>query len=370
MNNQQLIDNYPLVSVIIPAYNAETFVEKTLKSVLSQTYKNLEVLVVDDGSEDRTTEIVKAIAQQDRRVILLHQKNLGVAAARNSGIQKSKGEFIAPIDADDIWYPQNIEKQVQCMLQADSSVGLVYSWSVDIDEQDIPTGEFRATKIEGKVYKTLLCHNFLGNASAALIRRVCFEKVGYYNCQLKEQNAQGCEDWELYLRIAEFYQFKVVPEFFIGYRKISSSMSRDYRQMAKSHALMLQSIRQKYPQIPTFLYRLSSSSFYIYLARQSSQFNNHHSTLFWLYRALQADFITPLWRYGFYTLLIKNFLGLIIEQIVSQKNLNGNVFGQGKRCLKSKDRLMTIVKIEKRRLSIKFKLLVGNLLHRSIDLMI
>jgi hypothetical protein len=256
------------------------------------------------------------------------------------------------------------------MLQADSSVGLVYSWSIDIDESDIPTGEFHASKIKGKVYNTLLSHNFLGNASAALIRRVCFEKLGYYNCQLKEQNAQGCEDWELYLRIAELYQFKVVPEFLVGYRKIASSMSRDYRQMAKSHALMLQQIRQKYPQIPTFLYRLSSSSFYIYLARQNSQFNNHRSTLFWLYRALQADLITPLWRYGFYTLSIKSILGLIIEQIISQKNLNGNAFAQCETCFKSNDRVMTIVKIKERRLSIKFKLLIGSLLHRSIDLII
>lgn len=107
----------PLVSVIIPAYNAEFFIEKTLNSVLSQTYKNIEVLVVDDGSQDRTAEIITSIAKIDSRVFLLQQSNAGVAAARNLAINKCRGEYIAPIDADDIWYPQNLEKQVQCMLQ-------------------------------------------------------------------------------------------------------------------------------------------------------------------------------------------------------------------------------------------------------------
>jgi len=211
MNTQQVAT--PLVSVIVPAYNAEKFIEKTLSSVLAQTYKNIEVLVVDDGSQDRTAEIIQSFAQIDRRVTLLQQQNAGVAAARNLAIQASRGEYIAPIDADDLWYPQNLEKQVSCMLQAEPSVGLVYSWSVDIDEDELATGGFHASTIQGNVYTTLICHNFLGNASASLIRRDCLQAVGQYNCNLKEQNAQGCEDWELYLHIAERYQYQVVPEF-------------------------------------------------------------------------------------------------------------------------------------------------------------
>lgn len=116
--------NKPLVSVIIPAYNAERFIARTLQSVLSQTYKNLEVIVVDDGSSDLTAEIVKSIAQTDHRVIFLQQPNSGVAAARNLAIASSSGDFVALIDADDIWYPQNIEKQVEAMITTDSGVGL------------------------------------------------------------------------------------------------------------------------------------------------------------------------------------------------------------------------------------------------------
>lgn len=334
------IDLTSLVSVIIPAYNAEKFIYRTLESVLCQTYKNIEVLVINDGSQDRTAEIVQSIAQKDSRVILLQQENAGVAAARNLGIDKSIGEFIAPIDADDIWYPQNLEKQVRCLLQAEPSVGLVYSWSIDINEEDKLTGDFRAANIEGDVFTTLLCHNFLGNASSTLIRRSCVEKIGGYNTQLKAQNAQGCEDWDFYLRIAEHYQFKVVPEFFIGYRKVANTMSGDYKKMAKSHELMLKEIQQKHSDISKGLYQLSKSSFYMYLARQSSIYDNHHQTLYWLSQALKADFITPVFRIGLYTLTIKSLLGLIT---------------------KSKD--ITVDDLYKRRFSIYFKLLVGKVFH-------
>ena len=347
----------PLVSVIIPAYNAERFIATTLDSVLAQTYRTIEVIVIDDGSSDRTAEIVRAIAQTDERVMLLQQLNSGVAAARNLGIRKAQGEFIAPIDADDIWYPENIEKQLQCLLDAEPSVGLVYAWSVDIDQEDRLTGEFRASTIEGNVYKTLICHNFLGNSSASLIRRDCLEKVGGYNCQLQEANAQGCEDWDLYLRIAEQYQFRAVPEFLTGYRKGSSSMSGDYERMAKSHTLMLQGVHLKHPEIPTALYRLSCSSFYMYLARQSSLHGNHRSTLVWLHEALKADWITPIWRYGFYTLSVKSRFGLLIQ------SARLNSMPQFRRSSKSP---INISDFYKRRSSINFKLLVGNMLHRLL----
>ena len=170
----------PLVSVVMPVYNAEAHIAHTLNSVLSQTYKNIEVIVVDDGSCDGSVQIVETIAQQDAHITLLRQSNLGVAASRNLAIQKSRGEYIAPIDADDIWYPQKIEKQVHCMLHADPSIGLVYAWSVHIDERGLLTGGFNASDIEGDVFSVLIVSNFIGNSSAPLIRRACFEQVGGY----------------------------------------------------------------------------------------------------------------------------------------------------------------------------------------------
>lgn len=321
MNNPQLAIAFPLVSVIIPAYNAEAFIEKTLKSVLSQTYKNLEVIVIDDGCEDRTVEIVREIIQQDSRVILLQQGNSGVAAARNLGIKKAKGELIAPVDADDLWYPENLEKQVQSLLNSDSSVGLTYAWSLDIDENDLPSGEFRSSTIEGNVYTLLLLHYFLANASSTVIRRSVLEKVGYYNESFRSQNAQGCEDWELYLRIAERYKFRVVPEFLIGYRKVSNGMSSDGETMARSLVEIWNTVFRKYPKIPKTLYRLSLSSFYMYLARQNYFQKRYEKTLVWLYRALKVDCLTPFLRLGLYTMMIKSCYFISYKKIFHEHKL-------------------------------------------------
>jgi len=315
MNTSQNTLNQPLVSVIIPAFNAENFIAKTLESVLSQTYQNIEVLVVDDGSTDTTAEIVQSFAQKDSRVSLFQQSNAGVAVARNLAIEKSKGEYIAPIDADDIWYPQNLEKQVKCLTSSAPSVGVVYSWSVDINEKDLLTGGFYNSTIEGEVYTALIYKYFIGNASSSLIRRVCFAKVGGYNCKLKLENAQGCEDWELHLRIAEHYQFKVVPEYLVGYRQIASSMSSNYAAMANSHSLIMADVRQQHPEIPSSIYRWSSSNFYIYLAVKSNRSGNYRSTLSWLYRAFKEDLLMALLRHNLYLLSIESIIKIIVTPL-------------------------------------------------------
>lgn len=318
----------PLVSVIIPAYNAEIFIERTLQSVLSQTYKNIEVLVVDDGSQDRTAEIVESFAQQDSRVILFQQKNAGVAAARNLAIENSMGEYIAPIDADDIWYPKKLEKQVQCMLEADLSVGLVYAWSAQIDEEDNIIGKYSSYdylnfySVEGNVYPAMVYINIVGNGSVPLIRRACFHKLGGYNYKLKEQNAQGCEDWDIYLRIAEYYQFQVVPEFLIGYRQISGSMSSCYDSMAKSYNLVMADSKKRNLEIPNYIYKWSASSFYIYVLNRSQERKDDWSTLVWLYKAIKLDY-SPLlqtWVYKCFFICLMQIAAKPITSFILPKH--------------------------------------------------
>ncbi|WP_341528426.1 glycosyltransferase family 2 protein [Nostoc sp. UHCC 0302] len=316
----------PLISVIVPAYNAEKFIEKTLNSILSQTYKNIEVIVVDDGSQDRTYTVVKSFAQQDSRVILLKQTNAGVAAARNLAIEKSRGEYIAPIDADDIWYPRKIEKQVQCILEADLSVGLVYAWSLSIDEDDIifgtPDPEYHRdfNSVEGTVYPLLAYTNFIGNASVPLIRRSCFEKVGGYNCKLKSNNAQGCEDWEISLRIAEHYKFRVVQEFLIGYRQVRGSMSHNYQSMERSYNLVMTDFRQRHPEIPTCIYDWSASNFCFYLLAASQSCGDYQNTLILIYKGIKLDFIKILTLFK-YQFLIKLLLKIAAKPIMSLMGL-------------------------------------------------
>ncbi|MEM9119170.1 MAG: glycosyltransferase family A protein [Cyanobacteria bacterium P01_F01_bin.56] len=303
------------MSVIIPAYNAERFLPQTLASIQAQTYQNLEILVVDDGSCDRTPQIVQALAQEDPRIQLLQQANGGVAAARNHGLRQAKGEFIAPIDADDLWWPEAVAKLVNQLQKSRPQVGVVYAWSADIDEQAQPSGGIHAATVVGNVYKTLICHNFLGNASSTLIRKTCLDCVGGYDSQLKAQNAQGCEDWDLYLRLAERFKFAVVPEFLVGYRKVTSSMSGDFSQMARSQALMLKAVQYQHPEIPAFLYRLSQSSFYLYLAYQCDLAGHAPRALAWLKEAAIVDPITPFLRLGFYTLMVKSLSKLTFTSL-------------------------------------------------------
>ncbi|WP_264326119.1 glycosyltransferase family 2 protein [Romeriopsis navalis] len=300
----------PLVSVIVPAYNAEDFIAETLDSVLQQTYGNLEVVVVDDGSDDRTAAIVAAIGDRDDRVRLISQGNAGVAAARNLGIAQSSGSLIAPLDADDLWHCSNLERQVACLLTHGESTGVVYTWSLDIDESNQLTGDFHASKAEGMIYKLLLCHNFLGNASASLIRRSCLEQVQGYSVALRAAGVQGCEDWDLYLRLAARYEFRVVPEFLVGYRKIVTSMSADLSQMAKSHDFMLRSLKPQ-SQLPAYIYRLSYSSFLMYLARQSDEQRQPRETIAWLRRTLKFDPLTPFLRLSFYWLWLHSLAQML-----------------------------------------------------------
>lgn len=301
----------PLVSVIIPAYNAARFLPATLASVLGQTYGNLEVLVVDDGSKDNTVEIIKQFAQGDSRIILIQQENAGVAAARNAGICQAKGEFIAPVDADDIWYPEKLEKQVAKILESPAAVGVVYAWSAMIDEEGQLTGGFFIGNQKGYVLPALIYRFFLGNASVPLIRRSCLETVGLYNQELRARSAQGAEDWDICLRLAEHCQFEVVPEFLIGYRQVSNSMSRSVGTIERSYHLVMDSIRQRHPEIPEILFRWSQASMYFYSGSRRKECGDYLGSSLRYWQSLLLDPLVIMKRSQLYKDLFVNLLSLV-----------------------------------------------------------
>jgi glycosyltransferase involved in cell wall biosynthesis len=121
----------PLVSVIIPVHNGERFIRRTLVSALAQTYDPIEVVVVDDGSTDQTATIVETAAVHDNRIRLFRTQKSGVSAARNLGISQARGKLIAPLDADDLWHPEKIARQVGLMQSSSPKVGLVRGTSTD-----------------------------------------------------------------------------------------------------------------------------------------------------------------------------------------------------------------------------------------------
>ena len=203
----------PLVSVVIPAFNAAATIASTLHSVTAQTYPHTEIIVVDDGSRDDTGSIVRRFGSADPRIRLITQANAGVAAARNAGIELAAGEFIAPVDADDLWHPTKIEKQMRVMLEGTDDLGFVYCFCRLIDAQDKVIGSHYPVVCRGRVLHRHLFTNFVGNGSAPLMRKSVVLDIGGYDPILRHRSAEGCEDLLLQLKIARNHSVDLVPEY-------------------------------------------------------------------------------------------------------------------------------------------------------------
>jgi glycosyltransferase involved in cell wall biosynthesis len=243
-----------LVSVIIPAYNEAATVERTISSVRNQTYSDLEIQVVDDGSTDETAAIVRRLADADHRITLLQKPNGGLVSARNYGIAHASGAFIAPIDADDLWHPDKIKKQMAVMRDRGDQVGLVYCWSRAIDERDRVLFDITPCIFRGNVYTALILRNFM-SSGAPLVRRRCVEEVGGYDVTLTSRGATCCEDLKFNLDVAERYDFDVVPEFLLAYRIRAGSMSTDSDAMMRSYEVVIEEVRARHPELPDKLLR-------------------------------------------------------------------------------------------------------------------
>jgi glycosyltransferase involved in cell wall biosynthesis len=213
----------PLISVIIPVFNGEKTIKETIASVLAQTLADLEILVINDGSQDATLEIVAQIS--DPRLHIFSYPNSGVSASRNRGIAQAVGNYISFIDADDLWTPDKLATQWQA-LEANPLAAVAYSWSNWIDESGTflrPGGHI--TK-NGNVYADLLLRDFIESGSNPLIRRDALTEVGGF-----DESLAAAADWEMWLRLAARYQFVAVPAAQILYRVAPSSMSSNVWNM-------------------------------------------------------------------------------------------------------------------------------------------
>lgn len=237
---------HDLVTIVIPAYNAEKTLHETLLTARAQSYGNLEILVIDDGSQDNTARIAESHAAQDMRIRLIRQDNAGVAAARNRGIKEAKGEYIATLDADDLWHPEKIALQRAAFFRSGRPIGLVYTWSAYIDEDNTILSTRRKPLHEGDVLTALCLSNFVNNGSAPMMLKKALLEIGGFDSGLRAAHAQGCEDYQTYFRIAEHYNFAVVPQHLTGYRQYSNSMSGDVLQMLRSYDMFMKEFRERH----------------------------------------------------------------------------------------------------------------------------
>lgn len=201
----------PLVSVVIPNYNYGRFLSETIDSVLTQTYPNMEIIVVDDGSTDDSLEILAAY--KEKGITVIQQTNRGVGAARNIGAAKSKGEFIAFLDADDIWLPTKIERQLKIFT---GEIGLVTCGMREFDSSSNETLAYlMSKKTDWNVQEILLLDYPVVSGSAIVVRRSTFEASGGFD-ERKEMHPS--EDWEFFYRMARLAKVVFLPEILVSYR--------------------------------------------------------------------------------------------------------------------------------------------------------
>lgn len=184
-------DNQALVSIVMPAYNCEKYVVEAINSVLAQTYRNWELLVLDDGSKDKTLQIIEEFSQKDSRIKSLpNGKNLGVSATRNRGIELASGDWIAFLDSDDMWEPEKLEKQFEIVEK--KSAEFLFTGSSYINEEGEPyKGIFEVP--EKITYKKLRNQNVI-SCSSVLVKKKYFEHI-------KMEKDEMHEDYAVWLRI-------------------------------------------------------------------------------------------------------------------------------------------------------------------------
>jgi glycosyltransferase involved in cell wall biosynthesis len=250
-----------LVSVIIPAYNARSTIREALESVRAQTYRNLDIIIVDDGSHDGTLDAVSDLAEVDKRIRLIRrEKNGGIPTTRNIGIKASRGVYLSFIDADDVWHPDKTRLQVEKMRECGPNVAVVYCWCTYMDaEARIIPGRVFAGTFEGEIYSQLLVGNFVNNTW--LVRRSCLDAVGGY----REDLVTGNEDLQIYLDLAALFDFVVVPKFLTAYRLLPSSKAHDVWNMKAGHRTILDRARREHPTLPNWLFRWSKANQLWYL---------------------------------------------------------------------------------------------------------
>jgi len=211
----------PLVSVVIPAYNSVSYIGGAIQSVLDQSYSNIEILVIDDGSIDNTRDVVAPFGE---RVRYMHQENRGASAARNRGIREARGSYVAFLDADDLWHPAKLSRQVD-VLEQHPDFGAVHCGTSRMDETGgpLPDGSSRRKqRVNGNVFMEFFEANLsVILTSTVLVRRSCFDSIGMF-----DGSGEVVDDHDFFLRLVARYSVWYIEEALVRYRVILGSLSR------------------------------------------------------------------------------------------------------------------------------------------------
>ena len=289
------VNSIPMISVVIPMFNVEKYIEQSIQSVLGQTYHNFELILVDDGCSDNTLKLVEQF--EDHRIRLIQQKNRGLSGARNTGIDASRGFYIALLDADDFWNPEKLAKHLH-HLNNNPGVGVSYCPSLFVDEDSKLLGIGQFPKLTNVSKQHIFCRNPVGNGSAAVIRRSLLNDIGYfglnqdkYRKMYFDESLRQSEDIELWTRIALTTQWKFegITEPLTYYRVNEGGLSANIEGQLHSwkHAVSQNNFRD--PDFFKKYYTLAKAFQLRYLARRAIQSSSRVAGLTLIHKALFCD---------------------------------------------------------------------------------
>jgi glycosyltransferase involved in cell wall biosynthesis len=251
--------NTPLVSIIMPTYNAEKFISKSIQSVLNQTYQNWELIVVNDGSKDNTSKVVESF--DDKRILLIKQKNSGVSKARNIGIKNAKGAYIAFLDSDDLWLKKKLEIQVNYMLNHPNIVlSYTYYNSFVGDDTVVKNKQLYPFKINN-LNERLLVFNFIATLTV-MVKSDVLKDIGGFDTQLF-----GPEDWDLWIKVSQKGNIGYINQNLALYREHDGGISKSKaRQLEEEYKVLLRHVlkseNQRLIKYAMWFYNLKLTNFY------------------------------------------------------------------------------------------------------------
>ena len=250
----------PLVSVIIPAFNVAVFIVQSVNSALKQTFSDIEVIVVDDGSTDGTGKAVENIS--DRRLRIIKKLNGGCASARNAGLRAAEGKFISFLDGDDFWLVDKLEREL-AFFEKHPDADLVFSLSRIVDEAGHNLGLLNPVPHRAYSFEDLLIENPVANGSAAIFRRQALELAGPF-----DESLAASSDYDMWLRIVRLRpdNFICLPEILTCYRRRSKQTTGNWRRMSFAYERVLEKARIVDAEAVDRLEHRSRSNKYRYLA--------------------------------------------------------------------------------------------------------
>lgn len=285
----------PIFSVVVPVYNVAQYIEECLNSVLNQTFTNFEIVCVDDGSPDNSVELIERF--DDPRIRIVRQENRGLAAARNTGINASRGMFVALLDSDDFWHPEKLERHFHHM-KNDQSIGVSYSASLFVDENSKLMGVGQHPKTRNVNATDIFCRNPIGNGSAPVLRKSLLRRIarsisidGDHRLEYFDETMRQSEDVEFWIRVAltTDTRFEGIEQPLTYYRVNASGLSANLEKQYNAWLYSVEKNREINPGFYKKWFSLGSAFQRLYLSRRAVKSGQGFTAFKLVHKALFED---------------------------------------------------------------------------------